>query len=199
MKALLVGNIPTSSTLSITVEPELASIGDGRSNQSTIDFVEQSRTDEIIGVTVEEKRKRDESYEPRRIRPRRAGPELTQESSPPQPPTQSTQPSERTEFSSKPAKFHLASDLQQKVNISDIGEKVMDTPIQIRLRELFAASSDVSNYIDDQTRERRIPVDGNLPQAPDTNLIVANVKRSQYEYQKSYYASSSGRAKVTKT
>src|SRR5436190_24138467 len=38
----------------------------------------------------------------------------------------------------------------------------MDTPVTLNLREVFAASSEVSSYIHDQTRKRRKPIDPNL-------------------------------------
>ena len=68
-----------------------------------------------------------------------------------------------------PKKFRLASDLSQTVNTSQIGEKIMDTPVQLSMREILAVSSEVSSYLHDQTRKRRVPID-----APTTIPAVAN-------------------------
>ena len=38
----------------------------------------------------------------------------------------------------------------------------MDTPVMLNLREVFAASSEVSSYIHDQIRKRRRPIDPGL-------------------------------------
>src|SRR5271170_3158852 len=64
---------------------------------------------------------------------------------------------------SDPAKkYRLASGLSETTPISAIGEKLMDTPVSLTLREVLASSSDIATYMHDQTRERRMPIDWQL-------------------------------------
>jgi len=58
-------------------------------------------------------------------------------------------------------KFHLASELNQTITTEEIGKKVMEAPIQLRMCELLAVSTEVTNYIHPQTRRWRIPLDLN--------------------------------------
>src|SRR5437762_8685510 len=57
-----------------------------------------------------------------------------------------------------PKKFRYASELGQMVSPSQIGEKIMDTPVQLSMHEVLAVSSEVSSYLHDQTRKHRVPV-----------------------------------------
>ena len=50
-------------------------------------------------------------------------------------------------------KFQLASELNETVTTEVVGGKVMDVLIQLRICELLAVSSEVSNYIHNQTRK----------------------------------------------
>ena len=197
--------VNTASALSITLEPMLARLGDGNSLQTTVDFVERTRMEEVIDVSIEEKRRReDQSKFDRRVRPRTKDPSESEQQTTPSlndsNPIQVdiTEPTDNhtASLGKKHPQYRYASELSKKVNISEIGEKIMDTPIQLRLRELFATSPDVATYIHEQTRKRRVPIEI-APETGDTNLIVANVRNSQYEYEKSYYALPSGRAKVS--
>ena len=81
----------------------------------------------------------------------------------------------------------------------------MDAPIQLRMCELLAVSTEVANYIHDQTRKRRVPipsdsVSNRISPAEDaaTEIIVsANADLTQLgAVEKSLYACPSARAKV---
>ena len=104
--------------------------------------------------------------------------------------------------SEAPSKKHrLALELSQTVNISQIGEKVTDTPIQLSMREVLAVSSEVSSYLHDKTGKRRVPLatDSTVPAAANVASVSsatldANVNAG---YLKQLYACPSGRAKAT--
>src|SRR6266516_7779968 len=61
-------------------------------------------------------------------------------------------------------KYHLASELSQTVDTAQIGEKIMDTPIQLSIHEVLAVSGDIAGYLHEQTKKRRIPLE-NPPSA----------------------------------
>jgi hypothetical protein len=137
---------------------------------TTLDFENGCATDEIFDADVNEKRRRDEILR-RRVRPR------TEDTFPraPIPPVpsplnptmsdaqddhRSATPVDSADISeAMPKKFRLASDLSKTVSTSQIGEKVMDTTVQLSVHEILAVSSEISGYLHDQTRKRRIPVD----------------------------------------
>jgi hypothetical protein len=97
-------------------------------------------------------------------------------------------------------KFRLASELNQNINTSDIGEKIMNTSVQLSVREILAVSSDLSNYLHDQTRKRRIPIE---PIEPGISTTSASTNQSvisadvNHINTRTFYACPSGRAKVT--
>jgi len=74
-------------------------------------------------------------------------------------------------------KFRLASELNQAINTEDVWKKVMEAPIQLRMCELLAVSTEVANYIHDQTRRHRIPVDlnANATQIQSAEGVSASV------------------------
>ena len=102
------------------------------------------------------------------------------------------------------AKFRLASELNQTVTTEAVGRKVMDAPIQLRMCELLAVSTEVANYIRDQTRKRRvsIPSDGisnRISPAEDSTEDIVSVNADLTQLSavgKSLYACPSARAKV---
>ena len=178
-----------------------------------------------IGVDVDEKRKGDFPGPRRRVRPRveesqqadgSNAVDNTPEPRAPQqrfgypPPVQVTEvPDEdmsndvpRSSVTLNPTtnkpKFRLASELSQTVTTEDVGRKVMEAPIQLKMCELLAVSSEVSNFIHDQTRRRRIPI------MEDVNAIVAQQESTSVDANsaqlstigKSLYACPSARAKV---
>jgi hypothetical protein len=67
-------------------------------------------------------------------------------------------------------KYRLASKLGETVSVSDVGDKIMDSPITLKMRELFAVSSDVSSFINDQTRKHRLPVEPKSTTAASVNV-----------------------------
>jgi hypothetical protein len=180
---------------------------------TTLDFEKGTRTDEIIDVEVNEKRRRDEILRrrvkprvedtfPRNSRPSAHLPDSAPEIIVQDPPDdrRSTTPGATPAASDiAPKKFRLASDLSQTVSTSQIGEKVMDTPVQLSVREILAVSSEISGYLHDQTRKRRIPVDNASPAVASnagvgSQVIDVNVNSGHL---KQLYACPSGRAKVT--
>ena len=100
-------------------------------------------------------------------------------------------------------KYRFGSEVGQIINASQIGEKIMDTPVQLSVREVLAVSSDVSGYLHDQTRKRRIPI-ATPPAVPTAiNAANANVSSTTIDadvnigYLKQLYACPSGQAKAT--
>jgi hypothetical protein len=88
--------------------------------------------------------------------------------------------------SSKKRKYRLASKINETVTIADVGEKIMDTPIHLNLRELCAVSPEISGYMHDQTRKHRLPIDPSVPAANVNTMSLG----------KPLYACASARAKV---
>jgi len=181
---------------------------------TTLDFENGIRTDEIIDAQVDEKRRRDEILR-RRVRPR------VEDTGVPMPPLSTTPvptvpvapyntplspdlnvPGTDVTMSGQPMnptpaqkKFRLASELNQTIGTAEIGEKIMDTPVQLSVREILAASPDLSGYLHDQTRKRRIPLDPTI----SSTATIANVSSASVNtgYLKQLYACPSGRVKAT--
>ena len=107
-------------------------------------------------------------------------------------------------------KYKIASEVSKTVGASQIGEKIMDTPVQLSIREILAVSGDVAGYLHDQTRKRYIPLDNTIstveaavtcPSSSSSSssssswsIPIVNVASSE---PKSYYTLPSGKAKVT--
>lgn len=101
-------------------------------------------------------------------------------------------------------KYRLASDVNQRVNTTLIGEKIMDTSIQLSIHEILA----VSRYLHDQTRKRKISIDIRTSAPSDVTdpsdvMIHATTTISPTSFAninsmetKSYYALPSEHAKV---
>ena len=229
----------TASSNSIMLNSRYGSIGEGTVLNTTLDFENNIRTDEIIDVEINEKRKRGDINQARRIRSRiddvptlipvqRSPPRTVQMeevsdedmSDLPVHPYQTRQVHRSgvsapalapASISAEPKapevarKFKLASEVGQTVGTSQIGEKIMDTPVQLSIREILAVSGDVAGYLHDQTRKRRVPLDsttsvaeiaitGSASSSSSSSIPTVNVSSSEL---KSYYALPSGRAKVT--
>jgi hypothetical protein len=92
--------------------------------------------------------------------------------------------------SAKKRKYHLALKINETVTIADVGEKIMNTPIQLNLRELCAVSPEISGYMHDQTRKHRMPLE------PITMTAITTVNVNAISAVKVLYACASGRAKV---
>jgi hypothetical protein len=95
-------------------------------------------------------------------------------------------------------KYRLASELNQTISTTGVGEKIMNTVVQLSIGEILAVSTDVSNYMHELTRRRRVP----LPETQSTSesatatAITANVNEIYGAALKPYYALPSGRARV---
>ena len=102
-------------------------------------------------------------------------------------------------------KYHLASELSQTIDMAQIGENIMDTPIQLSIREVLAVSGDVAGYLHEQTKKRRIhlenppspsaPAPGTAAHATSAAVPVLSVNVNSVD-SKSYYTLPSGHAKV---
>ena len=100
-------------------------------------------------------------------------------------------------------KYYLDSKLGQNVKTTQIGEKIIDTPMQLSMREILVVSGDVANYIHDQTKKHRISIEDRImvPAVDAIDHVVSamfsissvNVNSASA---KSYYTLPSGRAKV---
>ena len=62
-------------------------------------------------------------------------------------------------------KFRLASKLSETVTVARVGEQLMDTPVQLSMRQVMAVAPDLAGYMHDQIRKRRIPVDATTSSA----------------------------------
>ena len=212
--------------------------GDVSARVTTLDFEKGVRTDEIIDVEANEKRKRGALEQTRRVRSRieeeashtdgsqtaqAPASEATNEHARAPAysyplPVQVTDGSDDDSVpiaranapgSAKPAattggkaKFRLASELNQTITTEDVGQKIMEAPIQLKMRELLAVSSEVSNYMHDQTRKRRIPItDGNTnfveTETAEADVVIVDSMASQLTaIEKPLYACPSGRTRV---
>jgi len=91
-------------------------------------------------------------------------------------------------------KFRLASELNQTITAEDVGRKIMEAPVQLRMCELLAVSPGVVTYLHDQTRKRRVPLGAVSSASAEDNVISADSNLAQVD--KSLYAVPSPRAKV---
>ena len=218
----------TSATNAITLEPQYATLGAENSVILTTLYDDGTARHHIIDVDVNEKRKWDDiiGQQGRRVRfrddetptpspptvPRPASaapiPSVVQQPSAQQFPTPQTNPEPSTTTTpgmaappNQPKKYRLASDLSETLPISVIGEKLMDTPVCLTVRDVLSASSEISNYMHDQTRKRRVPIDSQLeamvmsttPAPTSVPPIVAEINNTTLT---PLYACPSGRANV---
>jgi hypothetical protein len=103
-------------------------------------------------------------------------------------------------------KFRLGSELNKSITVESIGEKVMEAPIQLKMCELLAVSTEVASYLHDQTRRKRIPVTGGTTNAISTkdetecimeDIVLADTNMAQLStVEKPLYACPSARTKV---
>jgi hypothetical protein len=91
-------------------------------------------------------------------------------------------------------RFRLASELNQTITAEDVGKKIMEADVQLRMCELLAVSPGVVTYFHDQTRKRRIPLGEVSSASAEDNVISADSNLAQVD--KSLYAVPSPRAKV---
>ena len=115
--------------------------------------------------------------------------------------TQTSQTSPPDIAGAKP-KFRLGSELNKSITVESIGEKVMEAPIQLKMCELLAVSTEVANYLHDQTRRKRIPVMGGTTNVVSTedvmeDVVFADTNIAQLSaVEKPFYACSFARIKV---
>ena len=91
-------------------------------------------------------------------------------------------------------KYKLQSELGKQIPTADIGEKIMNTPVALTIKEFLAVSPEMANYIHDQTRRRRSPIDSD-PASSGTTTAYAQAT-SFSDLGKAYYALPSGKASV---
>src|SRR5438552_2806461 len=178
----------TFQTNNISLEPVAELGNSGTVHVVTLDFDGEVRTDEIIDVDVLEKRRRDEVLRrrvrprtdnifPAPVRPASDvqmsnEPPASQLSEtgqpsqnipfviipPPLPPANRPAPPPANRVPEPPKKFRLASELSETVSVAQVCEQLMDTPLQLSWRQVMAVSPEVANYLHDQTRKRRVPI-----------------------------------------
>ena len=88
-------------------------------------------------------------------------------------------------------KFKLATNVQGQADIPTVGGKLLEAPVTLTLRELLSTSSDLSSYLVDSCRRRRIPVS-----RPSTTAGTVEVE-SISAMEAPLYACVSPRVKVT--
>jgi hypothetical protein len=94
-------------------------------------------------------------------------------------------------------KYKLQSELGKTIPIADIGKKIMDTPVMLTIKEFLAVSRDVANYIHDQTRRKRAPIEESSSSASSVAITTANAQTTSFfDIGKAFYALPSGRAAV---
>jgi hypothetical protein len=209
-------NTPTvASTSNITLEgpkPVYGQLGpEGTVLFTTLDFENDTRTDEVIDIEVYEKRRRDDILR-RRVRPRLDDehvipppPRTDDHNTNATPPTSNTVPAANPSTSAdtpakanKERKFKYMSELNQTIDASTIGERIMDTTVELPVRHILAAAPDVAGYIHDMTRKRRVPIDkpeDTMAMQSTTRATPISVSTNSAIY-KAYYDCPSGRAKV---
>lgn len=191
MKTLLPAPKPTPQTVNtsaITLGSPTASLSSGNTIHVVTMRPDGTELHEIITADVNEKRRRNEIGKGTKLpetNPHTTDTELphirpTQQSSPPTQPAQSTQPAQpaqtdtpMTDAQPKEEKYRLGSEIRETVPITEIAEKIMNTSINLSLKEVFAASLDLAAHFSDQARKRRRPID---PPEANVNNNVNNIK-----------------------
>ena len=211
------------------------SLGGDSILRTILDFEEGTRTEEIVDVNVVEKRKFGREPPKRHVRPRTdSGPsqtlipptppaflsnlnQSTWRKIPdedmadiqilPAPPRQSKVQPNTTDSGETDRKYHLISELDKNVKTDQIGEKIMNTPIQLSIREILAVSGEIADYLHDQTRKRRIPIEDRpaaTAPAPAPTAVQATTAASSISSinvnsvnTKSYYTLPSDHTKIT--
>jgi hypothetical protein len=95
---------------------------------------------------------------------------------------------------SKP-KYRLQFELGKTIPTADIGEKIMNTPVMLTIKEFLAVSPEMANYIHDQTRRRRSPIEDSSPTSSHVTTVNAQTT-SLMDIGKPFYALPSGKAAV---
>jgi len=105
----------------------------------------------------------------------------------------------------KERKFKLASKLNETIDASTIGEKIMDTTVEMPVRHILAAAPDVAGYLHEMTKRRQVPLAIPLDDAMVMQSITADTFTTQLTdpitkagaaITKKFYALPSGRARV---
>jgi len=82
------------------------------------------------------------------------------------------------------------------INVTDVGEKIMNAPIMLSIKDFLAVSPEMSGYIHEQTRRKRIPVDTEATASTTELGATEQATTAVGNSYKLYYAISSGRAPV---
>jgi len=159
--------------------------------------------DECADVNVEEKRKRGDGPPwQKQARPKTgkgstpAAQPSSQEPSQPSATASSPPPPSDTmnidEDHPKP-KFKLQSELGKTISPAVVGEKIMNAPLTLTIKEFLAVSPDMSNYIHEQTRRKRAPIE---PGSAALAVVDARSASVSHSIEKPFYALPSPRTKV---
>src|SRR5579871_4477299 len=120
---------------------------------------------------------------------------------PVQPPADSPEPLQPPQPTVEPQrKFKLASELSKTISAADVADKIMDSEVQLTIREILAVSKDVAGSLHERTKLRRTPIDVSAIEYgsyDDTEPIeTPSVKVNSIAAPSAYYALPSGRAKA---
>jgi hypothetical protein len=110
-------------------------------------------------------------------------------------PAAATQPAPMGEDRVK--KFRLASKLSKEIDVADVGEKVMESPVTLKFRELLAVSPGVTTFVYDQSRRQRLPIDSVSHGITSANASATYFDPSTNSTSGHLYACPSSRAKAT--
>src|SRR5579859_2728443 len=103
-------------------------------------------------------------------------------------------------LSSRKQKYQLLSKLSETLSVEDIGAKILEMPVALPLSELLSVSGDLSTFIHEQTRKRRVPVEQLRSQTAATVTTAPGIIRASINSisgEASFYACPSGRVKAT--
>jgi len=166
--------------------------------------------DNWVDVMVDEKRTRKEGRLPRNVRRRVNNPTVRPGTPLPAGPTAAsaatptassilpalTTPTMDLDPPDPKPKYRLQSELGKSIGFAEVGEKIMNAPITLAIKEFLAVSPEMSNYLHDQTRRKRIAVEVPTSATASTVEYDANVQAATVAASKPYYALPSGRAVV---
>jgi len=73
----------------------------------------------------------------------------------------------------KEKKLKYMSELNQTIDASTIGERIMDTTVELPVRHILATAPDVAGYIYDMTRKWRVPIN-----KPDDTMAMQSIMKT---------------------
>ena len=187
-----------SAVNTITLE-ETAQLGEDNTVCLAIQGKDGNWYQAYVDAAVEVKRKANDGEDSYAKRPRMQQPANRPTPMNVDPPAQQPQSHPLPRPSAQPVeKFKLASDMQKGFDPATLGNRVLDLPMTMTVRETLAASPAVTEYIVDMSKKKRQPIVGHVgvgAEEHEEDATVASTSTVQVE-DRSLYSAPSGRAKV---